>query len=247
MKSIFISNLLGVKLIYFSNFFISLYYLTFFTITSFDLLFVFVLFILMNSIGIAVIYHRFWTHKSFNFRIDLFKYILSFFPMVSGVGSILGWVGMHRRHHKFHDTDKDPHRAEKGLFKMLVMSSYFYKANPREVIDLTKNRFIVFTHKYYFCFPLVYSLLCFSLFGLKGLVIGSCLPAFLSLFVQNLTNYVNHYNRQGFYPANVAWINIFNFGDGWHKNHHEDQSNYTTSITKRQIDIAGYFIKMIAK
>jgi stearoyl-CoA desaturase (delta-9 desaturase) len=246
-KNMLTSNLSGVKLIYVLNFIFSLLYIIFFNISLFDLILVFILFMFMNSIGIAVMYHRFWTHKSFIFKYNFLKFALSIFPMVSGVGSILGWAGMHRRHHKFHDTTLDPHQAEKGLFNMLTMKSYFYEANAKEVIDLARDKFVVFTHKYYFCFPLIYSSFCFILFGFKGLVIGFCLPAFLSLLVQNLTNYVNHYNKQNFYPTNVSWINLFNFGDGWHNNHHNDQSNFTTSLTKNQIDTAGFFIKLVSK
>jgi len=232
---------------YILNFIFSLYYIIFFNINLFDFILILILFMLMNSIGIAVMYHRFWTHNSFKFKHNYLKFILSFFPIISGVGSILGWAGMHRRHHKFHDTEYDPHQAEKGLFKMITMRSYFYEANAKEVIDLMRDKFVVLTHKYYFFFPIIYSIFCFAVFGFKGLIVGFCIPAFLSLFVQNLTNYVNHYDTHGFYPKNVGWINFLNFGDGWHKNHHDDQTNFTTSMEKNQIDIAGLFIKLISK
>ena len=57
----------------------------------------------MNPLGIAITYHRYWTHNSFKFKNKFLLYFCSVSPLVSGVGSIIGWVGMHRRHHKFSD------------------------------------------------------------------------------------------------------------------------------------------------
>lgn len=239
------SNLTGIKFLYYFNFFIVFTFLIFNDIRWLLMLFSIFIFFLMNPLGIAITYHRYWTHNSFKFKNKFLLYFCSVPPLVSGVGSIIGWVGMHRRHHKFSDKIGDPHLASKGIFNMIAMRSYEYNANPKEIMDLLRNKFAVLTHNYYFLFPCVYVLICILFFGMNGLFYGYCLPAFASLFVQNLTNFFNHFDNGKYLATNVWWINFFNFGDGWHKNHHENQSNYTTQKEKIQLDPAGWLIKYI--
>ena len=61
----------------------------------------------------------------------------------------------------------------------------------------------------------------------------------------NTTNYINHLGKNKYSPSNVWWMNFFNFGDGWHKNHHDNPRNYTTSEKWYQIDPAGIVIKYL--
>lgn len=203
------------------------------------------IFFLMNPIGIAITYHRYWAHRSFEFKSTFMKYFCSFWAMASGVGSILGWVGIHNDHHAYADTDKDPHMAAKGFWPMISMSAYDYKPHPKKVAYMLRDKFITYTHKFYFAIPLMYAGICFILGGLTGLVFGYMLPAAMSLITQNTTNYVNHLREEGYTPSNVAWINVFNFGDGWHENHHNDPTKYTTKVEPHQHDPAGWVIENV--
>lgn len=241
----FESNFVIIKIIYLFNIFISLLYMYYVGIEINQIIIVITVFFFMNPLGIAISYHRFWSHNSFKWRNKLLMLICTIPPMISCVGSILGWVGIHRQHHRYSDTELDPHRASKGFLNMLFMNSYEYTPNPRDVIDLMRNKFIVYTHKYYFVYPLVYVTGLAITFGLQGVVIGFCMPAALSLITQNTTNYVNHLGDKEFVPSNATWINIFNFGDGWHKNHHDNPRLYTTQKEWWQIDPAGWMIKYV--
>ena len=230
---------------YYFNIATSVWYLTIHDFTFNSLLVVAIIFFLMNPIGIAITYHRYWSHKAFVFRHKILEFLCTLPPMISGVGSIVGWVGMHRAHHKHSDQEKDPHLAAKGFWNMLLMNSYDYNPNPRDVVDLMRNKFAVTTHNYYFAIPLLYAVLCFVFYGIDGLVLGFCMPSALSLITQNTTNYVNHKEDNSFTPTNVNWINLFNFGDGYHKNHHNNPRRYTTSEKWYQPDLAGILIKYI--
>ena len=204
-----------------------------------------IVFFLMNPVGIAITYHRYWSHKSFEFKNTFLRNFCSFWAMASGAGSILGWVGIHRDHHAHSDKENDPHLASDGYLPMISMSTYKYKPSPKKVADMLRDEFITKTHKYYFAIPLSYASLCFVIGGLDLLVFGFCLPAALSLLVQNTTNYINHLNEDGFYPSKVGWINVLNFGDGWHKNHHDNPLSYTTKVLPHEHDPAGWVIKNV--
>jgi len=202
-------------------------------------------FFLMNPIGIAITYHRYWSHKSFQFKNKFLRNFCSFWAMASGAGSILGWVGIHRDHHAHSDKKNDPHLASNGYLSMISMSTYKYNPSPKKVADMLRDDFITKTHKYYFAIPFSYATLCFAVGSFELLIFAFCLPAALSLLVQNTTNYINHLNEDGFSPSNVGWINLLNFGDGWHKNHHDNPLSYTTKVLPHEHDPAGWVIKNV--
>lgn len=245
VENILQSRFSVIKILFYINVLFSIFYLYAYGFKIDYLWIVLGIFFFMNPLGIAVSYHRYWSHRAFEFKNNFFMYLCTLPPMISGVGSILGWVGIHRQHHKHSDSDVDPHKASKGLMSMLSMQSYNYIPKPKEVIDLMRDPFILWTHKYYFTFPLVFAILMLSLFGIHGLAIGFCMPSALSMLTQNTTNFVNHFGKDKYTPTNIAWINLFNFGDGWHKNHHDNPRRYTTQQKWYEIDFAGILIKYV--
>jgi fatty-acid desaturase len=245
IATILISRFSTIRLLYAINTVTALAYLFLNGITMDNFVVTLCVWGLMNPLGIAIVYHRYWSHKSFEFRNTILKYVCTLPSLVSGTGSILGWVGIHREHHSHSDTEQDPHPASKGYIPLITMCSYEYTPNAKKVVDLLRDNFIVKTHTYYFAFPLVYAFLCFIFFGIEGLVFGFCMPAALNLLTQNTTNYINHLQEDKYGPTNVWWINLFNFGDGWHKNHHDNPRSYTTSNKWYQIDPAGIVIKYL--
>ena len=170
ISNLLISRLTTIKLLYAFNILISLIYLYFNGITTNQFLIVLFIWFLMNPLGVAIVYHRYWSHRSFEFKNSFLKYLCTIPSLVSGVGSILGWVGIHREHHNHSDKNNDPHLAEKGYLSLITMQSYKYSPNVRSVIDLLRNNFISKTHTYYFAFPLMYAVLCLILFGVTGLI-----------------------------------------------------------------------------
>tara|TARA_R100001369_G_C3300105_1_gene165531 strand:+ start:406 stop:1176 length:771 start_codon:yes stop_codon:yes gene_type:complete len=245
ISNILISRLTTIRGLYAFNVLVSLIYLYLYGITTTQFFIVLSIWALMNPLGVAIVLHRYWSHRSFEFRNSLLKYLCTLPSLISGTGSILGWVGIHRQHHDHFDKENDPHLAAKGYLPLITMQSYDYVPNAKQVIDLLRNDFITKTHAYYFIFPLAYAFLCFVLFGFAGFVFGFCIPAALNLLTQNTTNYINHVKENKYGPTNVWWMNFINFGDGWHKNHHDNPRSYTTSKKWYQIDPAGIVIKHI--
>ena len=59
--------------------------------------------------------HRFWTHKSFKAKLPL-RIILALCFSVSGQNTIYDWVRDHRVHHKYSETNADPHDSNRGFW-----------------------------------------------------------------------------------------------------------------------------------
>ena len=67
-----------------------------------------IIFFTLGSSGLALGYHRFFTHHAFK-TTRAGKILLSLFGTWSLQGSIVSWVADHRRHHRFADQQYDPH------------------------------------------------------------------------------------------------------------------------------------------
>ena len=63
---------------------------------------------LMAAIGITYGYHRYFAHGDYKTS-PLAEIVLLYFGLLCGGRSALTWAGVHRIHHAYADTDKDPH------------------------------------------------------------------------------------------------------------------------------------------
>ena len=67
--------------------------------------------IIYLGLGITAGAHRFWSHKTFKAKLPL-RLFLVFANSMAGENSIYIWSRDHRTHHKFSETDADPHNAK---------------------------------------------------------------------------------------------------------------------------------------
>lgn len=56
-----------------------------------------------------------WSHRSYKAKWPL-RLILALFNNISGQNHIYEWARDHRSHHKYSETDADPHNATRGFF-----------------------------------------------------------------------------------------------------------------------------------
>jgi len=205
-----------------------------------------------SGIGIGMMFHRYWTHRSFEFKNPLIKWLFTYFGLVTGRGSILGWVHVHREHHMYSDTEKDPHIANMGFLKIFlpIFSDHGKNINKRLIKDLlTKEQINI--NKYYvpivFVLPLIIFLINPWLFYFTWAI-----PVFITNIVWNSFIYYGHYSAFGYrsYETNDKSINswIFGlliFGEGWHNNHHKYPNSITTKIKWWEFDFIGKLIILL--
>ena len=70
----------------------------------------FLVLVFWSEIGVTGGSHRLWSHRSYqaHWTLRLF-YMLS--TSIANQGSIYDWVRNHRTHHKYSETDADPHNV----------------------------------------------------------------------------------------------------------------------------------------
>src|SRR5690348_10910779 len=75
----------------------------------------FVVFTLLSQLGIALGFHRLFTHHSFETTRPI-KIFLAILGSMTLEGPIFSWCARHRAHHQFTDKEGDPHSPLDGWF-----------------------------------------------------------------------------------------------------------------------------------
>jgi stearoyl-CoA desaturase (delta-9 desaturase) len=169
----------------------------------------------------TVLFHRVTTHK--NPINPVIEKILILLSWLGATSSALAWSGAHRKHHRYSDTDKDPHSPIKmGKFRAYWQLSKNDSDIIRYVPDLLRKPWYLFQHKHYFIVLYAIHILGFILLPLQVYWMLLIVPGFLMWFTGSMVNCLCH-GPAG--PLNNAILSVLLVGEGMHLNHHEEPSN----------------------
>ena len=226
-----------------------------------------VVFYYVSGLGIAMGFHRYFTHFSFKAKPGL-RIALAIAGSLAIEGPILNWVADHRRHHKYSDRAGDPHSPWrfgddwKALTKGLVWAhiGWMFDANrtskQKFCPDLLADSRIVRISRGFGTLVAV-SLLAPALIG--GLWSWSWQGALTAFFWASLVRvaFLHHvtwsinsichtFGKEEFdvrdKSRNVNWLAILSFGESWHNLHHADPTCARHGALRGQIDTAGRLI-----
>lgn len=227
---------------------------------------------LLSGFGVTIGFHRHLAHRSVKLCRPLRIAILIAASM-SVQGSVLTWVGQHRKHHAFTEAGGDPHSPHRygpgrwATLKGFVYShvGWFFRANPvdsaRWTPDLLADRDVMWISRT----ALVWSVLSLGLpfaigWGVTGTLAGG-LGAFLWGGVVRIcllhhvtfsTNSVCHLvGRRPFATAdrstNVAALAILSLGESWHNGHHAFPASARHGLRPGQIDLSAGLIALFER
>ncbi|KAK5650535.1 hypothetical protein RI129_001564 [Pyrocoelia pectoralis] len=221
------------------------------------------LFAFIAGQGITAGAHRLWAHRSYKAKLPL-RIILMICQTMAFQNHIYEWVRDHRVHHKFTDTDADPHNAKRGFFfshiGWLMLRKHqdvMLKGKKVDMSDLAEDPVIQFQKKFYL---LLVPIMCFAVPSLvpwyfwneNGWVSWYTASIFrycLSLNFTWLVNSAAHIWGTKPYdktigPAENMGVALAAFGEGWHNYHHvfpwdykaAELGNYRLNHTTMVID-----------
>jgi stearoyl-CoA desaturase (delta-9 desaturase) len=169
----------------------------------------------------TVLFHRVATHK--NDINPIAEKVLILLSWLGATSSALAWAGAHRKHHRYSDTDKDPHSPIKmGKFRAYWQLSNNDNDIIRYVPDLLRKPWYVFQHKHYFFVLYAIHLVGLLLLPLYVYWMLLVVPAFLMWFSGSIVNCFCH-DQSG--PTNNVFLSVLLVGEGMHLHHHEEPSN----------------------
>uniref|UniRef100_H2XUS4 Acyl-CoA desaturase-like n=3 Tax=Ciona intestinalis TaxID=7719 RepID=H2XUS4_CIOIN len=219
----------------------------------------------ISGLGVTAGVHRYWCHRSYKATFSL-RALLCFLQTLAIQNSILNWATNHRVHHKFSETDADPHNANRGFvfshIGWIVMKehpSVDEKRNIMDVSDLLEDKVVAFQHRYY---------------GILVLLIGVMFPtlvpvlfwgeSFTFAFFLNMSRYCVLLNSVSMInsvahiwgyrpyddtigPAENSICAFAAMGEGYHNYHHVFPHDYRTSELGMKLNITASFIDMMEK
>ncbi len=246
MTKIFNVNLSNVMLLraqHLMNHILFIYVLSSFFSYKLFLVSVFI-YAIYASFGISIGFHRLLSHKSFMCPI-WFENICVVLGCLANGGSPISWVAAHRMHHAYADTEHEPHSVKHiGRFRTYIhfWNKIIFK---RKIIrDLYKKPFVLWMSKNYFLFLFLYQFSIFIFFGLKIYCFVYSVPAVLAFHGYGLINSMGHSNKaEADTSVNSFFINIFTFGEGWHRNHHNNPNSYRIGFDVNQCDVCAWAIE----
>ncbi|VVC89938.1 unnamed protein product, partial [Leptidea sinapis] len=102
------------------------------------------------AMGVTAGAHRLWAHRAYKARWPL-RLFLAILQTMAFQNHIYEWVRDHRVHHKFTETDADPHNAKRGFFfshiGWLMIRKHkdvFEKGATVDMSDLEKDSIVIY-------------------------------------------------------------------------------------------------------
>lgn len=246
-----LAALIGVPFLYFCNFYTLVW--------SFSIA-------IISGEGVTLGAHRFYSHKAFK-ATSVTKAVLLILQTIAGQNCMYIWVRDHRQHHKFSDTDADPHNANRGFFFSHIgwlMSrkhpEVIRKGKTIDMSDLEADKLVMFQKKYYK-----------PLYAIFALAIPILTPVYLwkenifcSFFVSYMTRYIivlnvtwlvnsaahvfgtKPYDRT-MRPVECALVSLVTAGEGWHNYHHAFPWDYRAAELGMKFNFTTFVINQLAR
>jgi len=198
-----------------------------------------VMWFLVCGLGIAVGYHRVFSHRTH--KISTWKEnIILFFATFAGQGGSIFWAALHRGYHHPHsDTAKDLHSPLAHDVRTAFVGWYFKvteQTNPINIkyaVDLLRKKNHVFFHKHNI--KILWSVpLLVAIFDWKLALTAFWLVTLIGSTQDNLVNVFGHmkgwFGYRNFDTRDNSQNNIIlgylAWGQGWHNNHHAHPGSY---------------------
>jgi stearoyl-CoA desaturase (Delta-9 desaturase) len=236
-----------------------------------DIAIMFVLYA-VSGLGVTVGYHRHFTHGSFKAKRPL-RIALAIAGGLSIEMSVINWVAVHRRHHKYSDQENDPHSPWrfgndwKALTKGLIWAHMGWLFDSRRTSpdkfcpDLVADKDMRRISRLFPLWVAISLLLPAALGGLltlswwgalTGFFWGALVRVSLLHHVTWSINSICHAIGDEVFESrdksrNVAWLAIPSFGESWHNLHHADPTCARHGALKGQLDSSARVIWIFEK
>ncbi|ELT92286.1 hypothetical protein CAPTEDRAFT_158126 [Capitella teleta] len=219
----------------------------------------------LNAFGITAGAHRLWSHRSYKAKLP-FRTFLMLCNSIAFQNDIIEWSRDHRVHHKYSETEADPHNAKRGFFFahcgwLLCRKHPDVKAKGKQIdmSDLHADPVCAFQRKYYFplvitCSFILPTVLPWYFWGESLWNAFFVCGWFRLVFALNITWFVNSaahmwgnkpYDRH-INPAENFFVTFGAIGEGFHNYHHTFPMDYNTSEFGWHVNATSLVIDFMA-
>lgn len=159
--------------------------------------------------------HLYISHKTYKdtWYNNLYAFLINVF---TASGGAFNFTALHRHHHKYSDTDRDPHSPTHiGPLRVYFLLWKHVDVSPVSMRDMAKSKFILFLHrnqvKLHFFGVLVLALID------PRLVLFVVSPSVVyTIHVNGLVNWLGHKNGTPRNIPEIAWLTPLSWRHGDH-------------------------------
>jgi stearoyl-CoA desaturase (delta-9 desaturase) len=213
---------------------------------------------IVGSLGVGLGYHRLLTHRSFR-AAKWLEYVLTILGTMSIQDSPDKWVATHRIHHRFTETEDDPHSTIRGLLWAQtgwilwgVAQDHDNETLQRYVPDLKNDRIHELIARFFYV-PVILSAIGLFLIGGWTMVVWGVFARIVvgwhtTWFVNSLAH---TYGTRPYDTAddstNNWFVALLTFGEGWHNNHHAHPTSARHGLKWYQFDMNWLTLRFIQR
>lgn len=211
----------------------------------------------VTGLGITAGYHRCYSHRTHDAH-PILQFVYLMLGAATMQQNVIFWSRNHRVHHRFADTNLDPHNIKQGFFHAHM--GWIFQNRPLDddfstVKDLMNDPLARWQMKYYW--PIFFvtgvfvpTLIGWACFGsaLGGFLWGSLIRLVVQNHVVYSINSIAHtwgkqtYSLKG--EARDSWfLALLSNGEGFHSFHHRFAFDYRNGHRWYEWDASKYFIR----
>lgn len=193
--------------------------------------------IFLIQMSVTVGFHRLFCHQAFS----TYKPIevgLALLATLTFYGTTIQWSGLHAAHHKFSDTNRDPHFT--GWSYLLWKRNSNDNVGLRLISRLSKSQLHTSLHRLYLLPFLV--LLCLGSLSWKAFTFLYLIPLGWLHLVNGLHQVLAH-SKTGPRDLGILEVPLFTGGEWYHAYHHKHPKNPRFG----RLDLGYLFICLIRK
>jgi stearoyl-CoA desaturase (Delta-9 desaturase) len=221
----------------------------------------------VRMFGIEGINHRYFSHRSYKAN-RVVQFLLALIAVQAGQRGSIWWASKHRIHHKYAETEKDPHSPVSHSFLEAYVTWFRKPRNAAldldEMPDFARFPELRWLDRYYIVpfyggaillfLACHYGLFGPSIDGTSGLLWGFYFPCFLVLHATSMVNTFAHmpglpggYRRYEVsdHSVNRPALALLTLGGGFHNNHHRYAAGARAGFAWYEFDITYYVLRVM--
>lgn len=209
--------------------------------------------------GVTIYLHRHQAHRALDLHPAAAHFFRFWLWLTTGM-STREWVAVHRKHHAFVETERDPHSPQVyGIAKVLLEGAELYR---REALDeetlakyshgtpddwLERHLYTPHNNRGY----LLMLAIDVVLFGVLGLTVWAVQMMWIPIFAAGVINGVGHWGGYRNFETPDASTNIVPWGvliggEELHNNHHAFASSARFSTKWWEFDLGWSYIRVLS-
>ncbi|CAH1405201.1 unnamed protein product [Nezara viridula] len=220
----------------------------------------------MITLAVPLGAHRLWAHRSYKAKLPL-RICFLIGQTMSGQYSLWFWVRDHRLHHKYSDTDADPHNSRRGFFfshvGWLLVTKHpevIAKGRQIDLSDLEADPWIMFQKRHYKILYVVFAILipvAIPCYFWNETIWNSFIICYVARYITLLNatwcvNSVAHFYGTRPYDKNIPpvenkFVSIITHGEGWHNYHHAFPWDCNAAELGRDYNFSGKVLAFLER